>query len=528
MKHYDLVVIGTGAANIISDAAIDAGLKVAICEKGKFGGTCLTRGCIPTKVLATVSEKKCELEHLSRIGIDFDSENIRLDQKLVKDRVFNKINESNEIADEYREAGADVYEAEASFVSDKIIRINPIDGSKSFEISGDKIVIASGARTMKLDLKGLESCSYLCSETFFSDKYPLPFPKSIIILGGGYIACEFASIFNAFGTEVTLIQRSEHILSKADEDISLALERAFLKRGINLFTSTELLEAGFCDESNDESSESKSRSKSKYVEFKQHGKVRRVRAEEIFLATGVMSNADTLTLENTGIEIDKRGYIKCNEALETSVDGVYCLGDANGRVQLRHKANKEAEILANNLLSSASYLRMDYSLIPAAVFTYPEIAYVGLSEKEAREIYGDRVLTTIMSYSAVAKGYALGITDENETAPACFIKLIVDKENHRIIGVHIIGPAASILIHQYSYLMNLATHEIAEINDIKPSDKLKNARILDKEKLTIDKSLLNSDLDTTDTMDSLVCAHPSLSELAAWAPSLITYEDDED
>lgn len=506
MKHYDMIIIGSGAANIVSDAAIDAGLKIAICERGKFGGTCLTRGCIPTKVLATVANKINDLKHLAKIGINIDLESLEINQTLIKERVFNKIDESLEIADEYRDCGVDVYEGEARFRSNKELVVKPNDAGDEILITADKILIATGARTKKLDIKGLDEVGYMSSESFFSQEYPLPFPKSITILGGGYIACEFASIFNAFGSEVNLIQRSDRILSSADKDISLSLMKSFESRGINVCTSTELLEV-------------KRNGDSKEVVFKYEGLEKSLLAEEIFLAMGVESNADSLYLEKTDILCDERNYIVTNEGLETSVSGVYCLGDANGRVQLRHKANKEAEILCHNLFSTKEYKRMDYSLIPSAVFTYPEIASVGMTYENACKEFGvENIVTTKMYYKDIAKGYALGYENEarNENNGDEFIKIVVEKNSHKILGVHIIGEEAAVLLHPYSYMMNLAQHEIAELNTVKASAELKEAR----------KNMLSKEyiLDKTDTVDELVTAHPSLAELATWVVSNLEYE----
>lgn len=500
MREFDLFVIGTGAANLVSDAAIDAGLRVGICEKYKFGGTCLTRGCIPTKILATAAEKLISLRSYEKLGISLPSDQIRLDQGKMKDRVFAKIDESLEIAEEYRDAGATVYEGTARFVSDEEVEILLHTGKKE-RVRAERILVATGAKTRLPDLPGLHEVGFLCSENFFAEAYPFPFPSSVVILGGGYIGCEFASIFAAFGSAVTIVQSAPRLLRIMDEELSAALEAEMTERGIRIYKNAraEALreEQGM-----------------KCLSFCQGEERHEILAEEIFIATGVEPNSAELGLENTSLLLDARGYIRTNEAMETSLPHIYCLGDANGKIQLRHKANREAEILAYNLFSEevkegAPLKRMDYTCIPQVVFSVPEVASVGLTERDARAKYGDAaVLSGRFPYASTAKGYALGYGEES--VDRAFVKLVTEKKSGKILGVHIIGAQASLLMQYYSYLMNLSPHEIPATDpELRASEALLAARTLPLSP--------SPDPGQLHCMDELVTAHPSLAEVAAWA-----------
>lgn len=503
MKHYDLLVIGAGAGNIVSHAALDAGLSVAICEKYKFGGTCLTRGCIPTKILASVAEKRISLDKFKGIGLNLDLDSVSINQDLVKQRVFSKIDLSKNIPDGLRNSGADVYEGCAHFISDTCVELIYNDGSSPLKLSADKILVATGAKTRIPDIEGLDQIGFLSSESFFADAYPQPFPQSLIILGGGYIGCEFASIFAAFGTKVTIIQSAPRLLRVMDEELSNELTHQFKERGIEIYTGSRAKRAYLRDNK-------------KILVFNKNGTEYEIAADELFVAPGVVPNTDELGLENTSLELDSRGYIKTNEAMETSVPHIYCIGDANGQIQLRHTANREARILSHNLFNTSVqkgtklYERMDYSLIPSVVFSTPEIASVGLTQAEAEEQLGKELVgIRKLPYHETAKGFALGYNKGEDNR--AFVKLVVNKETEKILGVHILGDQASLLMQSYSYLLNLEPHEVAHLNTHLPASKgLEKAR---KEQPLSPR--MKSDY--APTMQKLVTAHPSLAEVAAWA-----------
>ena len=228
-KHYDLVVIGTGAANIVVDAAVRQGLHIAIVEKGKFGGTCLNRGCIPTKILVTAANYVREIKEAERLGVV--SGPAAINWQTVSDRLWGFLNPASQGTRDYYASmeNIDIYEGTASFTGKKDLHIALNDGSQA-DISGDKIILGTGAKTNIPVLPGLEEAGYVTSESLFGDKYPQKPYKSLIIVGGGPIGCEFGHVFNAAGTKVTIVQHNVRLLPKDDEDVSAFLLTQFKNR----------------------------------------------------------------------------------------------------------------------------------------------------------------------------------------------------------------------------------------------------------------------------------------------------------
>ena len=337
MKKYDVIIIGTGAANIVLDAALKQGLQCAVIEKGKFGGTCLTRGCIPTKVLATAADYIREIQDLPKIGVEVEPAKMNWD--IISRRVREKIDEHKEVLRHYQKyANLAIYQGSGFFTGEKTLQVKLHDGSLSEEMTAEKIIIDVGARTNLPEISGREATGYICSETLFGDKYPKQPYKSLIIVGGGPIGCEFSHIFAAAGTKVTVVQHNNRLLSKADEDISEQIRQNMEAFGIKTYLNANLLEAKKADDQ-----------KILLFEDRETGERIEVTGEEIMYATGIKPVSKELKIENTAIETDERGWIKTNEFLETSVNGIWAIGDINGQPAFRHKANYEADILAHNL-----------------------------------------------------------------------------------------------------------------------------------------------------------------------------------
>lgn len=506
MKKYDVIVIGTGAGNIVTDAALDSGLKVAQIERGKFGGTCLTRGCIPTKVMVTAADFIRESENAHKIGIGVCQ--AQIDWQLLTKRVWDKINESKDILKEYlNEKNLDVYQGTAFFVDDKVLKVEYLDGSLSEEITADKIIIAAGARSRKLKVKGLDEVGYLTSEAFFGSKWPKKPYESLAIIGGGAIGCEFAHFFSSVKTKVSLITK-DRLLPKADKDISKHLQKMYKKLNIDLKIDYEIVEI------------KKQDNKKLLVLKTTQGELQELLVDEILVAIGVVPNTDLLKLENTNIALDKGNWIKTNEFLETSVGGVYAIGDINGHGQLRHKANYEADILVNNLFPKAlpdgqvelccverRFARYEYT--PAVTYTYPQVAQIGYTQTEAEALAQKNnwnVKVGYQNYSQTAKGYAMGFEDGD--LDDGFVKVVVDVNSKQILGVHIIGEQASILLQPFASL--LATGEIKlEVYNQEITSKKTQAlrdsnykRYLDPQKIT--------------SITESMTAHPSLSEVVMW------------
>ncbi|MCI1750831.1 MAG: dihydrolipoyl dehydrogenase [Megasphaera cerevisiae] len=495
MKHYDVIIIGTGAANIVADAALLQGQRIAIIEKGRFGGTCLNRGCIPTKLMVTAANRIREIQEAERIGVH--AGDVHLDWDFMSRRLWKKVNESIGIKTYYDQyPNIDIYEGTASFSGKKSLTITLHDGTEA-EIDGSKIFIGAGARTNIPILTGLEEAGYLTSETLFGEKYPAQPYNSLIIVGGGPIGCEFAHVFNAAGTKVTIVQHNIRLLPKEDVDISSFLLRQFVSYGIDVRLNQDTVSVHI------DGGE-------KVLTFRNRttGEESSIRAQEILIAPGIKPLTDLLHLENTDIQTDNRGYITTNEFLETSADGIWALGDINGLAPFRHKANYESEILAHNLFSGnppQSWRWARYETVPAVTYTYPEAAHVGLTEDQARK-EGYEIEIAINHYSDSAKGYSLGY--EPGDSDDGFVKLILDKSTKHILGAHIIGPEASILIQPFITLMSCGSHVIRPIHEEIASHTTQMLR-----KLPLTRTL---DPRSVYTISETMTPHPSLSEVTMW------------
>lgn len=453
MKNYDVIVIGTGAGNIIIEEALKSGLKCALIEKDKFGGTCLTRGCIPTKVMVSVADAIREMNNHSKIGIQVEKSFV--DFELLSKRVWTKIDESIELKEFFEATDhLDIYEGTARFLENKIIEVTDKQNGSKQQLGADKIFINVGARTKINAFEGLDRIEYLTSETFFGSKFPREPYKSMIILGGGPIGCEFAHVFSALGTKVTLVQHNVRLLPREEEEISEEVLNYMRHFGVDVILNQNTV-----------SIREERGQKVLVVKDRMTGKEQEVVADEVLFASGVRANSDLLSLENTDIETDDRGWILTNEFLETSVEGVYALGDINGKQQFRHKANYEADILAHNLFMDKKpeeFRWASYDLVPAVTFCYPQVAHVGLTEKEAVE-QGYRVKVGYNHYHETAKGYALGHEKDDELG--AFAKLIVDRDTNRMLGIHVMGTQASVLIQPFLNLMNAGEQTLVPINE---------------------------------------------------------------
>ncbi len=437
-KSYDLVVIGSGAGLSVLDAGLQRGLKCALVESGKMGGTCLTRGCIPSKILVYPADVIRQAEQARMIGVELTLN--RIDWELISRRMWKKIDYSKQLEKSLATAaGLTVYRGTGEFTGKFRMRVRFDDGAEPEEFTSKKFVVATGARSAVPPIPGLKEASYVTSESFFGEKFPAKPWKSLVIIGGGIIAAEFAHIFSAFGTEVTIIEMMPRLLTSEEPDVSSLIERAFRKRmDVRLNAKAVAVRA---------------ESETKYVTYEavKNGERGEVGAEEILVAVGRRSNADLLRVEETGVETDNNGWIRANEYLETSQPGIWAIGDALGGFQFRHKANYDSDILVHNMFSEpAKRIPTDYSAVPWAVYTDPQVGHVGMTEKEALDA-GHEIYVAVHRYSDVAKGFAMGF--EPDDPDAGFVKLVIDK-SYKILGAHVVGPYAAILVQPFVYLMN--------------------------------------------------------------------------
>ena len=496
MKRYDVIVVGTGGGSIVVEAALQKGLRCALIEKGRFGGTCLNRGCIPTKVLATAADYVREIAEVAKIGVDAGTATMNWEK--VSQRVWQKIDFNKKIQAAYESMkNLDVYRGTGYFTAEKTLQVTLHDGTITEEMTADKVFIGVGAHTTIPDIVGLQEAGYISSESLFGDKYPDKPYKSLIVLGGGPIGTEFAHIFAAAGTKVTLIQRNVRLLPKEDEDISAQILTDLRGHGIDIYLNRKAMAVRL------ESGE-------KVLTFhdRDTGESLEVRAEEIMLATGITPYTDALKMENTTIEMDERGFIRTNEFLETSVDGVWAFGDVNGGDAFRHKANYEAEIITHNLFGDHephNWRWARYDLVPAVTFTYPQVSHVGLTEKQAIA-KGYAVETGVNHYSSTAKGYALGFEPGNPHDG--FVKIIVDTATNNILGIHAIGPQASVLTQPFVNLMNAGETKLKPVNEHIASATVRRLRAAGLTRTLDPHSVIS--------IGETMTPHPGLTEVIMW------------
>jgi len=440
MKEYDLISIGTGSAMSVVEAMIreNPELRVAIIDKDEPGGICLTRGCIPSKLLLYPAELVRTVEKAKTFGIG--SEIKKVDFKQVMERmrhiIYRDINKVRHGLSHSKDV--DYYPEAAEFVAPYTLKV----GDK--KIAAKMIVLGTGSKPAVPPIKGIEETGYLTSDTIL---HITELPQSIIIIGGGYIAAEYGHFLSSMGAKVTIIGRNPQFIPEEEPEIS-ALAQRELGKHMTIYTNHEARETKLT-----------SKGKKRVVAVnRETGKKLEVTADELLIATGRASLSDVLHPEKGRIKTDKRGWIVVDEYLETSQPNVWALGDANGKYPFKHVANYEAIIVYYNAVLKKK-VKADYHAVPHAVFTHPEIAAVGLGEKEATEKYGaDKLLLGFYRYEDTAKGEAIDAKDY-------FVKVIVERSTLKILGAHIIGPYASILIHEIIPMMYTSEQSAKPIRD---------------------------------------------------------------
>ncbi|MCT1413095.1 MULTISPECIES: mycothione reductase [Corynebacterium] len=414
--HYDLIIIGAGSGNSIPTPDFDD-WSIAIIEENKFGGTCMNAGCIPTKMFVLAADTAFDAVHASRLGIDasFNS----ADWKAITERIFtNRIDLIAVGGEEFRRseasANVDVYDRRASFSGPKTLVTGQGDEEKV--ISGDTIIIAAGARPFVPDWA--TGVAFHTSDDIMRLERQ---PESLTIVGGGFIAMEFAHIFQSLGTHVRIVNRSPFLrsldsdITEAFNDIADATYEVHKGRTVVSAAGDEHEATLTLDDGST------------------------VTSEKLLIAMGRVPNGDRLNLEAGGIAANGT-QVAVDEFGRTSVEGVWALGDISSPFQLKHVANAETRAVRHNILNPDNMVPMPHDHVPFAVFTHPQIATVGMTEREAVEA-GFDVTVKLQNYGDVAYGWAL----EDTTG---VVKLVADRASGKLLGAHYMGPQASTLIQQ--------------------------------------------------------------------------------
>lgn len=415
--QYDLFVIGAGSGGVRA-ARMSAGFgaRVAVAEDRYYGGTCVNVGCVPKKLFVYASHFSEDFATARSFGWTVDRTEFDWSRLLVnKNREIKRLN--GVYAKILGNAGVDIMDGHANIVDEHTIAIN------DREITAERILIATGGWPSVPDFPGSD-LAITSNEAFFLDKLP----ERMIIVGGGYIAVEFAGIFHGMGVDTTLVYRGPLFLRGFDQDLRALLAEEMQKKGIKLLFNTNIERI---DKQNDYYL-------AHLVSTDQRVPSPEPRATDLIMyATGRRPNTQNLGLENVDVKLNEQGAVIVDDYYRSSVPCIYALGDVTDRVNLTPVALAEGMVLAKNLYDDQD-IRLDYSDIPTCVFSQPNLGTVGLTEEEARQKYGDIVL-----YKSRFKPMKLSLTDSEEKT---FMKIIVDKASDRVVGVHMLGPDAGEII----------------------------------------------------------------------------------
>ena len=448
METVEFLVVGSGSGLEVANAAVNQGQSVAVVEKGPLGGTCLNRGCIPSKQLLYHADVLETVERADEFGIDATVEDVAFAE------IVREVNEDVDAdaasiqrgltaSDQHR-----LLDGEARFVDDRTVEVTggPDDGVR---IQAETILIAAGTRPAVPPVDGLQTVEYLTSREALELGSP---PDHLVIVGGGYVAAELGHFFDTFGSDVTIVGRRPNLLPQADADVAAAFTQRYSER----FTVHTGHEAVSVEPAGNGSVTVEARP---YEYDPEPGPVDggehvQVTGDELLVAAGRVPNTDTLNLDATAVQTDDRGFVATDEFLRTDQPGVWALGDIVGEFLLKHSANHEARAVARNIFGE-ELQPVDYSAMPFAVFASPEVAGVGVRETELRET--DReYATNTYRYEDTARGDAMHAEG--------MVKVLIDL-NGEILGCHIVGPEASTLIQEVVVAMRSGSGTVRDIRD---------------------------------------------------------------
>ena len=421
MQKYNVVIIGSGSGGYV--AALHLGnnhQKAAVIENKYLGGTCLNVGCIPTKTLLHSSELAAQIARSQDFGIKVDHWSVDLPAMIKrKNSVVRRLKAGVEMLLKNRRI--DIFDGTGSILSANQVQVQPKDGDPQI-LETENIIIASGSAPIVPSIFPQDLSKIMTSDEILDLE---TLPKSLLIVGGGYIGCEFATVLAELGTKVTVVEMLDRLIPMADLDISAALTKIFKKMKIDVHCATPVEKMEITDTG--------------VKTTLQGDKV--LDTDLALICTGRAPCTSALNLDKIGVETEK-GYIKIDPQCRTNIPNIFAIGDVTGKVQLAHVASRQAAVAAHTILGKSD--AEDYTVVPSAIYTHPEIASVGLTEQQARDQSPDIKIAT---FSLMASGIAQAYHDT-----AGFVKLIAAPDD-RILGAHLLSPHASDLIHEIAVLI---------------------------------------------------------------------------
>ena len=461
---FDLVVVGGGPGGY--PAAIRAaqlGLRTALVEKERVGGVCLNWGCIPTKAMLRSAEVLETMQHSAEYGVLAD--NVRLDYSAVlrrKERVVKTLTDG--VASLLKANGVTVVDGHAQFVGPKTVEVVGVgeaplgdggprynappagDGRPLARLEGRNLIVATGSTPLLLPIPGIDLPGVVTSDGAFLLG---EVPRRIVIIGASAVGAEWASMFAAFGADVTMVELLATPIPAEDEDLGKALARSFARRGIKVQTRRTVSEIAPAAKGRGRGKDGPLRVT---ITDPDGQRPTQVDTDVVLVGVGRRPNTGGLDLERAGVATDQRGWVEVDDRLRTNVEGVHAIGDVTGRVLLAHVASHQGLVAAGVIAGHDE--RMNYRAVPAATFTHPEVASVGLTEAKAREA-GHDVVVGRFPFTALGRAQTYGVTDG-------LVKVVAERKYREVLGVHIIGPSASDLIPEGV----LAMHLEATLDDI--------------------------------------------------------------
>jgi pyruvate/2-oxoglutarate dehydrogenase complex dihydrolipoamide dehydrogenase (E3) component len=428
---YNVIVIGAGTAGLVT-AAGTAGLggRVALIERYKMGGDCLNFGCVPSKALISSARLIQQIREAEKWGLDRQSPQFVFKKIFERMRVRRAKIAPNDSQERFESLGVDVFCSEARFVSLHEVEVNGL------KLRGKNFVIATGSRAAIPNIEGIEDVPYFTNETIFDGLKGKP--ESMIVLGGGPIGCELTQTFCRLGTQVTMIQRADQLLPREDRDVAEFLERRLINEGVRIIKNANARAVAIAD-SGKIALEILDRQSGRLAE-------RTFFADALLVAIGRSPNLQSLDLKSAGVEVNERG-VRVTEYLQTSQRHIYAVGDVIGPFLFTHMADAQARVVVRNILMPFQFLRqkMDYSIVPWCTYTDPEIAHVGLGEKEAnrKSVNYDLFLVPLEDVDRA-------VVESEETG---FAKILTAKGSDKILGATIVAPHAGDLLHEFVLAM---------------------------------------------------------------------------